>query len=898
MSWRSFLSSSVSSLLRRRRADRELAEEMRHHLELEREYNMQQGLPDDEARRRAERSFGAIERYADEVRDERGSRPVDAVLQDMRFALRSLRRRFGFTTLVVLTLGFGIGATTALFAVVRSVLLTPLPYGRTEGIAVLWSAWTGFDKTWLSYDEYEAWKTEIPAFEDVGLYFPSSVNLTDGDSPERVRSSTIGANVVKILGVSPILGRTFTAEEDRPNGPVAAMISFDLWQRRYGADPSVVGRSLQLNGQAVPIVGVMPPGFKLPMDFGADGATQVYTPLATDAESEGAVPGPAFNRDGGSHGFYGIARLAPGATADVANGQLTSHVAGLVKDGSISADAHFRAFSIPVETHVTGAMRGPLYVLLGAVAMVLLIACANVAGLLLVRGERRRRELAVRVALGAGSARLTRLLFAETGLLALGGAGLGLFVAWLGIVLVRRAAPASLPRVAETQIEPGLLVFALLIGTFAALLTGILPALQATHVSPAEELKEGGKGSSIGGRLRWRQTLVTAEVALAVILVVGAGLMVRSVANLLAIDPGFSTNGVLTMRLSTPSAWYGDSVRVAAFWDGVQAKVKALPDVEQVGAVRLLPLATEMGDWGLQVEGYTPPPNTGTPGDWQVVTPGYFETVGVRLRSGRLLEARDDLNGPLAMVVNKRFTELYVSGRDPLGVRVRIGGRGPDAERYTIVGVVDDVKHNALTSDVKAQFYVTLAQFARAPGNTMRSMSLVVRTSANPNSLVSPIRRIVRETDARLPLSDVRTLDDIVGSSIAAPRFAMQLLGAFGLIALALSALGVFGVVSQVVAMREQEFGIRAALGAQPKELVRLSLATGLRQTFAGIAIGVGAALVATRLLGQLLQGVAPTDPMTFAIVVAVTAAVALLASAVPAVRAARAHPSAVLRAD
>lgn len=897
MSWTSFLSSSLSALFRRRRVDRELAEEMQHHLELEREYHVTQGLPADEAQRRAERSFGAMERYADEVRDERGSRPVDAMLQDLRFAFRSLRRRFGFATLVVLTLGFGIGATTALFAVVRSVLLTPLPYGRTEGIAVLWSAWIGFDKTWLSYDEYEAWKTEIPAFEDVGIYYDGSANLTDGDAPERVRSSTIGANVVKILGVSPVLGRTFTAEEDRPNGPAAAMISFDLWQRRYGADPSVIGRPMQLNGQAVPIIGVMPDGFKLPMDFGAEGATQVYLPLATDAENAGAVPGVASRRNGGSHAFFGVARLAPGATADVANSQLASYVAGLVRENTYSVERQFRAYAVPVETHVTGSLRGPLFVLLGAVAMVLLIACANVAGLLLVRGERRRRELAVRVALGAGSARLTRLLFAETGLLALGGAALGLFVAWLGIVLVRRAAPASLPRVAETQIEPGLLVFALLVGTFAALITGVLPAVQATHVSPAEELKEGGKGSTIGGRLRWRQALVTTEVALAVILVVGAGLMVRSVANLLSIDPGFSTDGVLTMRLSTPSTWYADSARVATFWDGLQERVKALPDVEQVGAVRLLPLATEMGDWGLRVEGYTPPPNSGTPADWQVVTPGYFETVGLRVRAGRALEPRDDLAGPLAMVVNKRFTELYLGGRDPLGVRVRIGGdttRGP----YSIVGVVDDVKHNALTSEVKAQFYVTLAQFARAPGNTMRSMSLVVRSAGDPNALIAPIRGIVRDMDARLPISEVRTLDDIVSSSIAAPRFAMQLLGAFGLIALALSALGVFGVVSQVVAMREQEFGIRAALGAQPKELVRLSLATGLRQTMAGIAIGVGGALVATRLLAQLLQGVAPTDPMTFAIVVVVTGAVALLASAVPAVRAARAHPSVVLRAD
>jgi predicted permease len=433
----------------------------------------------------------------------------------------------------------------------------------------------------------------------------------------------------------------------------------------------------------------------------------------------------------------------------------------------------------------------------------------------------------------------------------------------------------------------------------AALLTGILPALQATRVAPADELKEGGKGATAGGaRLRWRQALVTTEVALAVVLVIGAGLMVRSVGNLLSIDPGFRSDHVLTMRLSTPSTWYADSARVAAFWETLLPRVRQLPGVKSAGAVRLLPLATEMGDWGVNVEGYTPPPNQGTPSDWQIVMPGYFETLGLRLREGRFLEARDDITGPLAMVVNKRFTELYLAGRPPLGVRVRIGSGNPDSLRHTIVGVVDDVKHNALTSTVKAEFYVTQPQFARAPGNTVRSMSLVVRTDGDPRALIGPVRATIRGIDARLPIAEVRTLDEIVGASIAAPRFAMQLLGIFGAIALTLSAIGVFGVVSQVVALREQEFGIRAALGARPSQLVRLSLATGLRQTALGIALGVGGALVATRLLGRLLQGVAPTDPLTFALVVLVTAFVALLASGVPARRASRAHPGVVLRSD
>jgi putative ABC transport system permease protein len=351
------------------------------------------------------------------------------------------------------------------------------------------------------------------------------------------------------------------------------------------------------------------------------------------------------------------------------------------------------------------------------------------------------------------------------------------------------------------------------------------------------------------------------------------------------------------MRLSTPSAWYPDSSRVVAFWDELQTRVNRIPGVQTSGAVLLLPLATEMGDWGLQVEGYTPPPNQGTPGDWQVVTPGYIETLGLRLVSGRAFDARDGMDAPLAMIINRRFAELYLPGRDPLGARVRIGG-SPDSLRYTIVGVVDNVKHNALTREVKAQFYAPLAHFARAPGSTRRSMNLVVRTEGDPRTLIEPVRTVIRQLDPRLPVSEIRTLDEVVRASIAAPRFAMELLGVFGAIALTLAAIGVFGVVSQVVALREHEFGIRAALGARPGQLVGISLRTGVRQVAVGIAMGIAAALVATRLLGRLLEGVTPTDPVTFATVVLVTAAVALLASALPARRAARAHPGVVLRAD
>lgn len=895
MAWYHEIRAGIQALLRRRRDEAELAEELRTHLEMEARFNMRQGLSAEEARARAARSFGSIERYKDDVRDERGSRSFDEMRLDLRFAWRSLVRRRAFTSLVVLTLALGIGATTTLFGVVKAVLLAPLPFGRPAGIVEIWSAWKDYPQTWLSYDEFEAWGSQMKSFADVALFTDGSLILSDGDASERIRYGQVGANTFRVLDVAPLLGRAFTPEEDRPNGPAVISLGYDLWQRRFGGDPAILGKSIQVNGRATTVIGVMPSGFQLPLDFGSDGRTEAWMPLATDAASEGAVAGPEFTQGGGNHGYFAVGRLAAGATVDGANRELTAFVANLVQRGTYPAEMQFRAFAVSIDDQIMGRIRPALLVLFGAVGFVLLIACANVAGLLLVRGEARRRELAVRVALGAGRRRLTRLLLLESAVLAVLGGGAGIGLASLGIWLVRRTAPAGLPRIAEARLDPVLLVFAFGVAALCALLCGVLPALQAGHVAPVNELKEGGRSATAGGgRLRWRQSLVSVEVALAVILVIGAGLMIRSVSALFAIDAGIDPKGVLAMRLSTPSSWYQDSVQVATFWGELQRRVAALPQVKAVGAVRQLPLASEMGDWGLEVEGYTPPPNEGTPGDWQVVTPGYFEAMGVRLISGRGFDVRDDMHAPLAMVVNRRFTEKYLPGRTALGARVRIGGSA-DSLKYTIVGIVENVRHNALTREVKPQFYATMAQFARAPGKTILSMHLVIRTPGDPRALIAPVQGVIRQMDPRLPISEVHTMEEVVGTSISEPRFAMELLGLFGALALVLSAIGVFGIVSQVVASRSHEFGIRAALGATPGELARLSLGAGLAQTAVGLSLGVALALALTRALGQLLHGVTPTDPLTFAAVVIVTGIVALVASVAPARRAARTQPQVVL---
>jgi putative ABC transport system permease protein len=896
MAWYHEIASALSALVRRRHQDDEMDEEMRYHLEMEARRHVAAGMSEPDARRRARREFGGVERHKDDTRDETGAGSLFDAWSDVRFALRSLSHRPGLTAAATLTLALGIGATSAVFGVVKHVLLTPLPYDQPERVVGVWSAWKGFDRTWLSYDEWEGWKARVTAFADIGLYSDGAATI-DGDAPERVRAATVHANIFPILGVKLERGRGFSADEDRTGGPRVAVLSHELWERRFGADPSIVGKQIQISGNAFTVVGITPAGLRMPRDYTVGIHTDVWFPLATDAASQGAVPGPAFPPGGASHGFYSLARLAPGATAAQANAQLRTLVAELEKFGYM-ANVNFNAFVIPIEEQITGRVRPVLLIVFGAVVLVLLIACANVAGLLLVRGETRRRELAVRVALGAGTQRLARLLITESALLAAFGGAMGIALAAITVRLLRSNAPAGLPRLTETSIDWSVLAFALAIAGVTALLTGILPLAHATHLAPAGELREGGRGATSGrARLRWRQVLVSAEIALAVVLVAGAGLMIRTVRNLLTIDPGFRPDGVLTMRVSTPSIWYQDSVRVAAFWNDVERRVAALPGVKRVAAVRLLPLATEMGDWGLRVEGYTPPPNQGTPGDWQVVTPGYFETMGLTVRQGRTFNAGDDMRAPLAMIVNRTFEERYFAGRRALGSRVRIGGRDTTLW-YTIVGVVEDVHHNALIGTVKPQFYATLAQFAVSPGNTMRSMSLVVRTDGDPSALVAPVRAQVKAVDSRLPVSEVRAMTEIVDAAIGGQRFAAETLGVFGVVALVLSAIGIFGIVSQVVASRFHELGIRAALGATPNDLMAIGLRSGLGQAATGLVVGIVAALLLTRVLGTLLHGVTATDPLTFAAVVAVAGVVAVAASLAPARRAARIDPNAALRVD
>ncbi|MDB4911596.1 MAG: permease [Gemmatimonadetes bacterium] len=887
----------TTALFRRAALERDMAEEMRLHIAMEaEELARTRGLSNDESLRQARIAFGGAERFREEGRDARGTRWLDDLAGDARYAVRTLLRAPGFAIAAALTLGLGIGATTALFSVVHAALLEPLPFGDPAHTAVVWSGSYENAGSWMSYDEYELLTYEPHVFDAVGVYDIETKSVTGAGDPERVHAAQLSQKTLQVLGVAPMLGRDFLPEEDVPGANDVALIGYSFWQRHFGGDPSAVGKRIEVAGKQKVVIGVMPASFRMPLDYDERGATELLTPLAaTDSEYE-AIPGPAVAPGGGSHGLYAVAHLAPGVTIAQANREMDRVTRRLTDEGVYTGPTRFTMTVVPLREQISGSLRPALLILLGAVALVLVIACANVAGLLFVRGERRRRETSLRAVLGAARPRLARQFLTEGIVIAMVGGALGMFVAWMGVEATRAWAPRSLGLVSGVSLNLGVLAFALVTTIGTVLLFALAPTLAATRVSATETLKDGGRGATTGrARLRARQLMVIGEIALSVVLIVGGGLMIRTVQRIMSIDPGFRSEGVLTMELSVPASRYADDARIAGFFDELRHRVEGLPGVQRAGAARLLPLAARIGNWGLRIPGYTPPPGENAPGDWQIVTPGYFEAMGLHLVAGRLFEDRDRSGGAVVFVISQRMADKYFAGRDPIGANMQL--TNDSAQIGTVIGVVRDVEHNGLTSATDPTFYAVHSQFHQSAQFTPRTMNLVVRTAGDPLALVRPVSEQVHALDPEIPIAHVRTMDDIVRSSIARQRFSMLLLGAFGGLALILAVVGIYGVVAQLVAARRQEFGVRAALGATPTALVRMSLFDGIQQTAVGLAIGTIAALLLTRLMQGMLYGVSPTDPVTFAVALLVTGAVAMAASYLPARRAGRVDPASALGA-
>src|SRR5687767_11928246 len=613
---------------------------------------------------------------------------METLLQDVRYAVRRFHSNAGFTIIAVLTLALGIGANTAIFSVLRSVLLRPLPYAEPERVAMVWNSWTGWEETWLSEPEVLEYRAGAPSIEHLAAYSTGTANITGEGEPERVASANLTANIFAALGVRTVVGRGFVEEEDRPGADPVAVLSYDLWQRRFGGT-NVLGRTVRINGAPRTVVGVLAPGVRLPLEFEAERPAEIWVPLQLNLDSLGAR---------GSHYLYGVARLRAGVTLERANSELAAVTRGWVEDGTVPAEANFTAFARKIDDVVFGDVRPALLILGGAVGFVLLIACANVANLLLARGDGRRRELAIRASLGAARRRLVTQLLTESVLLALTGAVAGVLLAYLGLRGLVALNPIGIPRVGGVTIDVTVLGFTLLLAVATGLAFGVVPALQLSAGARRDAarmtalLKEGGRTTVGRARHRFRQSLVIAELALSVVLVIGAGLLIRSFIELRRIELGYDPQDVLTLRLALPGTDYPEPKQVVGFYRELQRRVDALPGVQRAGFVRLLPLTGMIGDWSITIEGREPIPNENPHGDWQVVTPGYFEAMGLELVAGRFLEPGDHENGLPAVVINETMAKTYWPDGSALGRRFRQGP--PERPMFTIVGIVRDVRHN------------------------------------------------------------------------------------------------------------------------------------------------------------------------------------------------------------
>lgn len=810
--------------------------------------------------------------------------------QTLAQMVRTIMRRGPLAAAILLTLALGIGVNTALFSVVKAVLIAPLPYSHPESVAMIWSRWEGFTQTWVSVPEYHNYRATLESFDDLALFQQFEANITEGIA-ERVPAAVITGNMLDVLGVTPVRGRSVDERDVADGAQEAVMVSYGMWQGRFGGREDIVGATISVNAEPRVVVGVLPADFLLPLDFATDRPSQMFLPARLPAPT-GTLP-----PNGGSHGSYVVGRLAPGATVEQANAELAALSARLNEEGVYPESWKFRAMAGQVGEEVAGPIRPALWVLLGAVTLVLLIACANVTNLLLVWSEQRRRETGVRAAIGASPRRLVAHRLMESGLLAVGGVVLGIVIAAMLVKLLAASAPAGLARVDTAAIDGPVLAYSAAIAMFAALLSGLFPALHAVRTNPADAVRSSGKGvgGSDGGGVRG--TIVAMQVALAVVLVIGAGLVLRSFWNLAGIDPGFDVSDVVTMRISPNSAYYPEDADVTRYYSRVLDDVRGLPGVTSAGLIRLLPLDTEIGDSNIIIEGYNPPAGTYNPVDWQAVSPGFFESVGARIVAGRDIRDGDDLAGAPVIMVNEAFVRAYFPDGNAIGKQV-MNGWIQDEPWQTIVGVVADMRHNGLTTAVKPTFYRPHAQWSLAAGSPRREMTLAARTAGDAEAMLDTVRRTVAAVDSRVPVSAVKTMEQVIGGELAHQRFLLQLLVAFGVLAVVLAIIGVYSVMSYVVATRNREIGIRMALGARAGDVVWRFTQGGLVQSATGVVIGVVVALAATRLLSGLLHDVGAADPLTYAVVAVSLVVVAGLACWIPARRAARIDPMRALREE
>jgi len=877
-------------MFRRRRKASDFSAEAEAHIQLEIERFEESGLSAEEARIAARRSFGNVTQAQERFYESRRWLWWDGLWQDVRFGLRMLAKTPGFTAVAVLTLALGIGATTSIFSAVYAVLLKPLPFRDADRLVFVEkkNPPRGWIRNPISPTEILAWRDESGAFEDLAAYTQSTCVLTGAGEAEEDPCEVASSNLFGVLGAAPLLGRAFSADEDKPDAPHVAILSHGLWRRRFGEDPGAIGRAIEINHASYTIVGVMPGNF-----------SHLYgTPY-------GAIPalwvaGIALSSEHTWNDYFGIGRLRPGISLHQAEAQ-TGQVSARIELENPDLKG-WRAEVLSIRTMVSGDTRPALMVLMAAVSFVLLIACANMANLLLARGAGRASEFAVRSALGAGQGRVVRQLLTESLLLALAGGTLGMLLASWACKGMALLAPQSLlnaaPGLAGGATDWRVLAFALLTIVTTTFLFGLAPAIESARLNLSETLKEIGRSYGQSRRSgRFRSVLVVAEIALAVVLLAGAGLMVRTLAQLSGVSLGLNPAHVLTMRVPLSGVRYKQPQAQAEFWAHAIAAVEALPGVESASVSRGLPIGDWAGQFFTTADDPNPPVGHVPDANYVVVSPDYFRTLGIPLRRGRSFNAHDTQTGARVVIVNEELARLYWPGQDPLGKQLQPGAPGGTSPWLTVVGVAGNVHSQGQDQGFHAETYVPCAQYPWLAG-LLGPEHLLVRTSpaAKPESLIRAIVREVRRLDTGVPVADILTMDQVAREPVATQRMVMALMLSFAVLALVLSALGTYSVLSYSIAQRTQEIGMRMALGAQRGSVLRLVVGGGVRLAALGIALGIVAALALTRLMTDLLFGVRATDPVTFGAVTAVLVVSSLVASYIPARRAVNVDPIVALR--
>ena len=809
---------------------------------------------------------------------------MDSALQDLRYAMRLCLRTPGFTTVAVVALALGIGANTAIFTLVHAVLIERLPYRDPGQIVVLWETNArrpGRPNT-VAPANFIRWGERATAFESIAAYAETRINLTEAGDPEELVVQNVTAPFFSVLGVSPMIGRVFTHEESADPESSAVVLSYDLWQRRFGADPSIVGKPIRLNTRPRTVVGVMPPGIRPFLKAGSlvGKPVELWVPFVL----------PPNAREPRGRYLTAIARLKPGVTVGEARVQMSTIAANLAAELP-QFDTGWATLTVPLHDELAGELRPALLVLSGAVAFVLLIACANVANLLLARGAARRREIAIRTALGAPRLRVIRQLLTESLILGVLGGAAGLLVAQWSLALLLALSPVDLTSLGHVELSYPVLSFTAFVSILTAIVCGFAPALEGSRADVQETLKDGARQIGAGVRhRRLRHTFVMAEIALAVVLLVGAGLMLRSFSALGRVNPGFDSSNVLTMRMQLPVAKYRDDAQRIRFFHDLTTRVEAVPGVRAVGAVSYLPLAGLGAATGFTIDGQPPlPPGQSNTTDVTVCDNGYFRAMNVPLLRGRLFTDREMREKADVVIVNDTLARRYFPNEDPLGRRVTINMTDPNVPTE-IVGVVGDTIFAGMAAAARPTTYWPHPQLAYA------AMTLTVRTASEPMGFAALVQSEIRSLDKDQPVSDVRTMDAWVARSLAQTRFSSLLLTLFASLALLLAAIGIYGVMSYAVSMRTSEIGIRLALGAEARDIVSMIVGNAVRLAGIGLAIGVALSLVLGRTLTSLLYQTASTDVATFTAVIGVLGAVAVLASYFPARRASRIPPVEALR--